>query len=78
MLEKMMPYINENTDLCVMDGAMASALQSLEQRCPHISAVKCAAHSVALIFKDLSSKPWWSQVLKSGKELANFMRKHHT
>ena len=73
---KELDVISADVDMAVADGAESSTLSKIEAEWPHVSALLCAAHSTALIFKNIIKTDSVTGMVKDIKKIVTFFRAH--
>lgn len=46
-------------------------------RYPHVTVVKCVAHSLDLMVEDIGKLPYFSSIIESEKRIVRFIMNHH-
>ncbi|XP_042511666.1 uncharacterized protein LOC122086762 [Macadamia integrifolia] len=71
--EKVVQLISDNT------SNYRVAISLIMEKYPHIQRIKCAAHGVQLLLKDIDAEiPWVKEVFEKAKLIVTFMYKHET
>lgn len=46
-------------------------------RYPHVTVVKCVAHSLDLMLEDIGKLPYFSDIIEAQKRIVRFITNHH-
>ena len=59
------------------EAAMQAAKRRVMEKYPHIMAVRCIAHHINLVTKDIISIEWAKQILKKSQKIISFFHSSH-